>query len=195
MPFPIETAYQTGFTLYAVIHHPDGRVANNVDEAWEEFNASNFADYAVALTEQGASGYYRGTYPSWITGVLTTEAIYLQADVNPAVGDAPTASLIHSQGMNLAAIGGSVAAALNMALSGGQLVQGAAIAGTLSTTQASTDLTAALANSYVGRTILWTSGALVGVAAGITGYAVANGVLTFTPIPVAPTAADTFIIV
>ena len=25
--FPIETTYQTGLTLYAVIHHPDGRVA------------------------------------------------------------------------------------------------------------------------------------------------------------------------
>jgi len=195
MSFPIETAYQTGFTLYAIVHHPDGRVANNVDEAWEAFNASNFADYAVALTEQGASGYYRGTYPAWISGVLTTEAVYLQADVNPAVGDAPTASLIHSQGTNLAAIGGGVAAALNMALSGAQLIQGAAVAGTLSTTQASTDLGQPLLNAYVGRTILWTSGTLMGVAAGITGYAATNGVLTFTPVPVAPTANDDFIIV
>ena len=192
--FPIETTYQTGLTLYAVIHHPDGRVANNTLMVWETFNPSNWADYDVPLPEQGTTGYYRGAYPSWIAGVLTTEAVYIQGGGTPANNDTST-GLAQTQGANMAAIGGSVAAALNMALSGAQLVAGAAEAGTLSTTQATTDLTHTLLNAYQGRTILWTSGALAGVAAGITGYAVAGGLLTFTPVPVAPSAADTFIIV
>lgn len=193
--FPIETTYQTGLTLYAVIHHPDGRVANNTLMAWEAFNPSNWADYAAPLTEQGATGYYRGAYPSWITGVLTTEAVYIQGSPSAPANNDTSTGLAQTQGTNLSAIGGSVAAALNMALSGAQLVAGAAEAGTLSTTQATTDLTHALLNAYQGRTILWTSGTLAGVAAGITGYAVAAGLLTFTPVPVAPSAGDEFVII
>ena len=55
-------------------------------------------------------------------------------------------------------------------------------------------MSASLANFYVGRTVLWTSGALAGVAAAIQGYAASGGLLTFTPTPVAPVAGDSFVI-
>lgn len=195
---PIETVYQTGSTLYAVIHNPDGTVWNTTLNTgaggWEAFNSAHWSQYAISLTEQSPTGYYRGTYPTAITGVLTTEAVYVQLGGSPATSDSVT-GLAQTQGANMAAVGGDVTAAINMSISGGELVQGAAVTGTLSKTQASTNLSASLINAYTNRTILWTSGVLAGVAAGITGYAVTNGVLTFTPVPAVPEDGSTFLII
>ena len=88
----------------------------------------------------------------------------------------------------------SVAAA-KLALSSGTIVAGAAEAGTLATTQMTSDLTEATDDHYIGRIIIWTSGVLQNQATDITDYSGATGLLTFTATTEAPTAADTFIIV
>lgn len=87
------------------------------------------------------------------------------------------------------------AAATQLALSAGTIVDGVVEAGTLSTTQMSTDLGEATNDHYNGRIIIWTSGVLENQATDITDYVGVDGVLTFTAVTEAPSAADTFIIV
>jgi D-alanyl-D-alanine carboxypeptidase len=75
------------------------------------------------------------------------------------------------------------------------VVHGAAAAGTLSTTQMTTDLTEATNDHYNGRVIIWTSGDLTDQATDITDYDGATKMLTYTAITEAPGAGDTFTIV
>lgn len=69
---------------------------------------------------------------------------------------------------------------------------GAAVAGTLSTTQMSTNLTEATDDHFVGRVIVWTSGVLDLQASRITDYDGATKTLTYTATTEAPSATDTF---
>jgi len=87
------------------------------------------------------------------------------------------------------------AGAANLALSAAGIIGGTVQAGTLSTTQATTDLTGYLASELIGRTIIFTGGTANGQASDITANAVAGGLLTFTAITTAPVASDTFVIV
>jgi hypothetical protein len=100
-----------------------------------------------------------------------------------------------SGGVDVTAINGDSAAAVNLALAAGVIVPGAAVSGTLSTTQMSTNLTEATDSHYNSAAVVWTSGALVGQRSNITGYAGASKVLTFSEITEAPSAGDTFILV
>ena len=93
------------------------------------------------------------------------------------------------------ALDGSTAAAVDLKTSALTIVRAAAIAGTLSTTQMSTDLTEATDDHYNGRRLLWTSGVLIDQATAITDYTGLTKVLTYTAITEAPTAGDTFVIV
>jgi len=195
MRYPIETTNQPGMTLYAIVHHPDGRVWNTGLVAWEAFNAGNWSLYAIPMPEQGASGYYRGAYPTAIEGVLTTEAVYIQGTPAPSIGDIPAIGLAQSQGAAVAAIADDVVAAENLKGNLGVMITGAAVSGTLSTTQATTNLPDTSDGVYAGRLVIWTSGALLRRAAYVLAYSGATRKLTFGAVPVAPTAGDTFIIV
>ena len=88
----------------------------------------------------------------------------------------------------------TAAAAAKLALSAAGIVTGAAEAGTLSTTQMTTNLAEATNDHYIGRVIVWTSGVLDGQGSDITDYAGANGLLTFTAVTEAPSATDTFVV-
>lgn len=88
-----------------------------------------------------------------------------------------------------------VAAAQNLSKSAQMIVLGAAEAGTLSTTQMTTDLAEATDDHYNGRRLIWTSGVLLRQATIITDYLGSTGMLTFVAVTEAPSAADTFIIV
>jgi len=92
-------------------------------------------------------------------------------------------------------ISGSSDAADKLEASAETMQIGAAEAGTLSTTQMTSDLTEATDNHYNGRVIIWTSGVLLRQATDITDYSGATGLLTFTAVTEVPTAGDTFIIV
>lgn len=190
----IETIYPTGNTLYAVIQDPaTGQVWNNNTQLFENFNGAHWANYAVALTERSNTGYYTATYPAAIER-YTSEALYLQAGGSPTLGDAPV-TLGNSQGVNIGSIADDMDAADNAGAVSAAEVPGEATSDILSTTQMSTNLTNTLNGAYIGRSVVWTSGVLAGVAAAITGYAVTNGVLTFTQVPSAPSSGDAFIIV
>lgn len=93
------------------------------------------------------------------------------------------------------AIGATAAAKLALTLGSAGAPTFAAEAGTLSTTQATTDLAEATDDHYIGRVVIWTTGALAGQATDITDYAGSNGLLTFTALTEAPQAGDTGVIV
>ncbi len=72
------------------------------------------------------------------------------------------------------------------------IIYGAAATGTLSTTQASSDLTGYANDQLIGRVVTWTSGACEGESTDITDYVETNGVMTFTALTTAPGNGDTF---
>lgn len=189
----IEESYQTGQTLYAVVRSA-GQIWNTNTLAFENYASGHWTQYAIAMTEQVPTQYYSASYPSQITGVLTTECVYVQSGVSPATTDQMIGQG-QSQGANILSISGSVQAALNLLASLLTIINGAVTSGTLSTTQMSTNLGSATNNYLNGRVIIWTSGVLLGQAAAITAYNGTTKVLTFTGVTNAPSAADTFIII
>jgi len=195
MTAPIETIYPTGATLYAIVHHPDGRVWSVLDEDWEAYNSAHWANYAVAMTEQTPSGYYRSGYPAGAAEALTTEVIYVRVGASPAIGDAPASGIGQSQGTNIAAVGQDAGLADNLRAGLLSEIQGHAVAGTLSVRQATTDLDDTIDNVYLGRLLVWTTGALLRQSASVLGYNGTTRVLTFGPVTSAPTAGDAFIII
>ncbi len=87
------------------------------------------------------------------------------------------------------------AAAQSISKSASTIIRGAAVAGTLSTTQMTTNLSSAVDDFYNGRIIIWTSGALQNQASDISDYAGSNKLVTFTNVTSAPSADDTFVVV
>jgi hypothetical protein len=75
------------------------------------------------------------------------------------------------------------------------IITGSAQTGTLSTTQATTDLTGYADDQLIGRILVVTSGNADGEATDITDYANASGLLTFTALTTAMANGDTFKIV
>jgi len=74
------------------------------------------------------------------------------------------------------------------------IVTGTAIAGTLTTTQMTTDLSETTNNHFVGLVVKWTEGGLLGQGTEITAYDGATKTLTYTTITNAPAATDKFVI-
>ena len=97
--------------------------------------------------------------------------------------------------VDVGAIDGSTTAAARLSDSAETMVLGAAITGTLSTTEMTTDLAESTDDHYNGRVIIWTSGVLVNQATDITDYNGTTKALTYTAVTEAPSNGDTFIIV
>lgn len=143
-------------------------------------------------------GYAAGQTPA--DSVLSTPANKLATDATGKVtagivSDKSGYSLAADQAVNATKINGSAAAAAQLALSAATIVNGAAVAGTLSTTEMTTNLTLPSNDHFKGRVIIWTSGALLDQATDITGGVAATGKLIYTATTVAPSIGDTFIIV
>jgi len=96
---------------------------------------------------------------------------------------------------DMLALDGSTDAATNLKASVSTILRGSAITGTLSTTQATTDLTEATNDHYNGRRLIWTSGVLIAQATPITDYDGATKMLTYVALTEAPSNGDTFVIV
>lgn len=109
----------------------------------------------------------------------------------------PAASYFDSTAdtVDVGAINGNIEAAEDLAASASTIVRAVAQAGTLSTTQMTSDLSEATDDHYNGRIIIWTSGVLKDQATNITDYSGTSGLLTFTAVTEAPSASDTFVIV
>lgn len=76
-----------GRTCYVHILNSSSQRANITDEIFEAFNASNYSDYDVTVTEQSSSGIYVGDFPTWIAGGRYDVVLFLQDGASPADGD------------------------------------------------------------------------------------------------------------
>lgn len=193
----ILVAFQSGATLYVILlNSVTGQVWNAVDEAWEDYNSANWAEYAVALTELTGSGLYTAAFPTGIADdVLTVAGFYQQAGGSPTLGDTPAAGLNATQGVNVVAVAGDADVALTLQQNLKAGLRGAA-AGTPTVSVIPTDLSLAQSNALQGRSVVFTSGVAFACAGRIVSYNPTNGVLTLAaPLPIAPEADDTFIVV
>jgi len=175
--------------------------------------AANLVDIEAQTDDIGAAGagltaLATAAALTVIDDFLDTEITTLQADVSAILADTGTDGVIvaaaSKTGYALSAAGvdeifDELRAGHNVVGSYGEsfftIESGAAIAGTLSTTQMSTNLTEATDDHYNGRILIFTSGALLRQATDITAYNGTTKVLTFTALTEAPTVADKFIIV
>lgn len=96
---------------------------------------------------------------------------------------------------DMLSISGSTDAADKLEASAETIVIGAAVAGTLTTTDMTTDLTETTNDHYNGRRLIWTSGLLKDQATAITGYDGTEKQLTYTAVTDSPGIGDTFNIV
>lgn len=151
------------------------------------------ASYATAANQTTIAGYI-DTEVAAILAAVDTEVAAIKAvtDLLPdagALSSIATAAALQTVDDEIAVIDGIV----DDLKSG--IIYGAAATGTLSTTQASTNLTGYADDQLIGRVVIWLSGAAEGEASDITDYALTNGVLTFTALTTAPGNGDTFKIV
>lgn len=200
MSLKLETIYTVGATLYAMVRRrSDGftwnTALNGGDGGFEAWNAGNWAQYAIALTEQATSGYYTADYPL-VGDEFTGEVVYAQAGGTPAPGDAPPFSLTSSNGANVAAVAGNAESAANLGASLSAMQVGAVIAGALTASSFPTDLESTTNSAYQGRVVVFTSGVLIQQVGNIISYDGATRTIGVGgPFTAAPAASDTFIIV
>jgi len=130
------------------------------------------------------------------TDMRGTDSALLAASINLTGGAVDTVTTVTNQvTADTTAIAGITAAATNLSKSAIGIEPGAAITGTLSTTQMTTDLTEVTDDHYNGRIIVWTSGVLKNQATDITDYTGASKLLTYTATTEAPANTDTFVII
>jgi hypothetical protein len=150
----------------------------------DDANTTGFYTESIACT--AANGFENGK----------TYTIYIGATVDSDTGGISYGFKAYDVRLaDSIRISGSSEAADNLEASAETIVVAAAAAGTLSTTQMTTNLTEATDDHYNGRIIIWTSGNLQDQATDITDYDGASKMLTFTAVTEAPVAADAFIIV
>lgn len=125
-----------------------------------------------------------------IPATITT----LQADTDDIQTRLPAALVGGRMNSDVQALNSDNTAAANIALSAATIV-GGACEGTPSTTVIQTNLAEASDDVYIGRILIFTSGAASGEATDITDYVGATGTVTVTPLAFAPAAADTFILI
>lgn len=137
-----------------------------------------------------------------ITGSDGVTLATAQANYAPLVSaDLPSnfGSLVISAGgtvnADAVAISGSTTAADNLEESTEAIITGAAQTGTLSTTQATTNLSGYADDELIGREIVFKSGTANGQVSRITDYASTSGLVTFNTIATAPANGDLFVIV
>lgn len=84
----IATATTSGQTLYAVLRNSAAQVWSTPTQAFEAYNSAHWTSYALALSEQGASGYYVASFPVAIAapGRYSIE-IRVQSGASPALAD------------------------------------------------------------------------------------------------------------
>lgn len=197
---PIEAQYTPGRNLHVVRHNPDGKVWNVTDQEWQVYDNTKWSEYAITMTEQTGSGYYRVGQTIPDLDVNTTDAVYERISPTPTLpsdsGGDVLLGMGQSQGANVMTISESFEAASNLSFSAGSMEQGTVVDDVdNSVSQVKTDLTSTLEDAYRGRVIIFTSGDLIRVAAIIKSFDPDTGILGFTDIPQEPTADDTFIVV
>lgn len=161
-------------------------VAEIADGVWDEAlgGHATAGSAGKALSDAGGAG----ASPAAIADAVWDEALAGHV----AAGSAGKALDEAAKGNQ---VGGSAAAATTMSqVYQKVIVRGAAAAGTLSSTVATTNLTGFANDAFNGRTITWETGNRKGEMATITDYAASGGRLTFSALTGAPASGDEFTI-
>jgi hypothetical protein len=166
----IQALAPTGSTVYAVVSSANALVWNGT--AFEAYQTARLALYAIAMTEQGtASGRFVGNFPAG-AGSGCSAVAYVRAGGAPAEGDQVVAA-------------GPIDPPVTIADSVAAVTGAAAFTGSsgLSATN----------GFYLGAALVFTSGALKGIARKVTGYTGATRAFAFaTAFPAAPSVGDRF---
>lgn len=111
-PTPILTTYISGSNLYFMLMDPATlKFWNTNTLAFETYNASNWAQYVIAMTEIGATGIFQAAFPTQIITITPTAIFYRQSGGSPVTSDAPPIQVGPPSGSNIAAINNDVSAA------------------------------------------------------------------------------------
>ena len=144
------------------------------------------SDIAASFSSLASSLATLATY-------VDTEVAAIKAKTDNLPADPADASDVAAAFSSLATSVSAIATDVDSLQSG--IIFGAAATGTLSTTQATSNLTGYADDQLIGRVIIWLTGNCEGEATDITDYASASGLLTFTALTTAPGNGDTFKIV
>jgi hypothetical protein len=128
-----------------------------------------------------------------VSGRMDASVGAMAANVMTAAAAAADLTTELQSGLATAAALATVDGIVDNLVSG--IIFGAAATGTLTTTVATSNLTGYGDDQFIGRVLIWLTGACEGEATTITDYASASGTLTFTALTTAPANADTFKIV
>lgn len=191
---PIKVLYQTGQAIYAFRLKGVDQVWNTITLAYETFNPSNWANYAIALAELGASGIYTAAYPVSMDEDPTYEVFFPRAGGSPAPGDAPGFTIAESQGQSVSAIKGSGPAAANL----GDAVeseQRGAVVGTILASSLVSDATGLAPDLFINRQLVFISGTSFKSVGRIIGYATDGTITVAAPWAVVPVAGDKFLVI
>jgi cytidylate kinase len=189
--------------------HTLAEINAEVDTALTDIHLDHLMAVAAAdvVVDGSVIAHMVSTTEDWSTFVPSTDS--LQA-VRDWVGDGANLSeaggtgdhltaitgvqLAADQAVNVTKINGNAAAAVNLALSTGQIIVGTATGDLTDTTFSDSALSETTVDHYKGRIIIWTSGVLAGQATDITGYS-AGKVFTFTQVTDTVGSGDSYIIV
>jgi hypothetical protein len=121
----------------------------------------------------------------------------MQAGGSPAAVDAPPFILSLSQGQGVSGVNGSGVAASNMGAALATQQAGAAVGAVPDPLQVTTNLASTVDDAYLGRVLIWTTGAMAQQAARVSAYDGATKVISVLAWPSAltPVNGDEFIIV
>lgn len=170
----------------------DAEVQSEVQDAIE----ANHLDHLLAATYDPASK--PGAADALLNEMVENDAGVSRFTANaleqaPTGGSAPTASAIADAVWDEARGDHVVEGSFGQSFAA--VVNGQAATGTLSTTQATTNLTETTDNHYNDRVVVWVSGVLTGQACQITDYNGTTKLLTYTTLTEAPSNGDKFVIV
>ena len=80
----------SGASLYAIVRDSGANVYNG--SSFENYDATHYGSYVLAMPEIGASRYYTASFPTVDPGSYRV-TVYAQSGGSPAEGDAPVAHL------------------------------------------------------------------------------------------------------
>lgn len=160
-------------------------IRDHIGDGTNLTEAGGTGDQFTGIAAVGAvTGNVGGNVTGTVGGLSTQAKADVNAEADQAISDAALATAAA-----LATVDGIVDN-LNLGI-----IYGSAVTGTLSTTQATTDLTGYADDQLIGAVIIWTSGDCEGERTDITDSANTGGLLTFTALTTAPANGDTFKIV
>lgn len=189
---PVIFGFPAGSSLYAVDFHPDGRVVKQADGTLVSFDGDDYGDYDFALSDPNNVGVFVGTGAA--VDFVPITAIFQRSIVNdvlqpPTYGD-KRVGLASTEGVNVASILGSRAAAENLKQLEETVIPFEVVAGSNTTTRIQADIVNALDGAYVGRSIVFVSGDLKGCGCRVLAWDADAQEFQVSALPQAPEVGD-----